>query len=251
MGVVVQVGWYRGKVEAWLERLPVDLGKEHRFSLAEEMDTDRHGAYGEFPLRSMAQLLLHPSVLDLTGGEVGRGATFLDFGSGTGRLVLDAAAAWRVPCVGLELVPSRHAAAQSRRAEACGTADSAALAEFFCADALADAPAEGGEQLARATRAFSCNAVWADALNALLVARVGSRCPKLRSLALLKEPPADALAAAGLELVRKSAVGVTWDRVGWPLYVYRKRRPGDGAARVVVDACHEAAVESRDGFSMC
>ena len=78
-------------------------------------------------------------------------------------------------------------------------------------------------------------------------------------LGVLREPPVDALSAASLELVRATAVGVSWlSAFGWPLYVYRRRldqpRPGTNAGApspaVVVDETFAAAAENSTWFSM-
>lgn len=215
-------------------------------SLADQF-ADRGGTqwtYGEITIRGCAGLL--DALLD---GSPPEEATFLDVGSGVGQIVLWAAA---VGCmraaIGIELVPSRHAVAEAARSHMirAGHEVVGRASELRCVDALDDAALPCFE---RATHVFFANAVFEPALNARLVAHCHEHAPLLHVLATLKEPPADALADAGLVLVRATAVAVSWDAVGWPLYVYR--RQAVSGAPPVVDAGFEAALESQTWFSMC
>ena len=58
--------------------------RRRRYEIAAvSLDDEEQGAYGEFPLLGMAQLLTHPAV---------KGKNFVDVGSGVGRLLLAVAA---------------------------------------------------------------------------------------------------------------------------------------------------------------
>lgn len=75
--------------------------------------------------------------------------------------------------------------------------------------------------------------------------------PRLRVLCVLQPPPDEALLAAGLVLVRRSAVSCSWlSAFGWPLYVYRRAAVGGGQEVVVMDETFAAAAENSMWFSM-
>lgn len=69
---------------------------------------DLYGIYGEMGLRAIADVLLLPSVRERTGPT----RRFVDFGSGSGRLILGVAAMaeWEA-CTGIEAVTGLHAIA--------------------------------------------------------------------------------------------------------------------------------------------
>ena len=77
-------------------------------------NAEQLGVYGEFPLRGMAELLAEPHVADVLDRAAG-GASFVDFGSGAGRLLLGVAAMrddW-ASVVGVEALEQLHAVAQA------------------------------------------------------------------------------------------------------------------------------------------
>ena len=159
-----------------------------------------------------------------------------------GRLVLFAAL-HGVRALGIELVPSRHDLA-TRALAALSSESARSRVELRCGDALAMR-----EPYSRVTHILCNNAIWADSLNAQVFAHIAAETPRLEALVMLKEPPAMAVAASDLELVRASALSVTWDRIGWPAYVYRRRHIGglDGVAtapRVQCDDSFFAASEA-------
>lgn len=169
--------------------------------------------YGE--IRSAVELLgilrsAAASDADLAAEE----EVFLDFGSGDGDLVLGMAKLG-VRSVGIELVPAHHRNAMAALARAPPTVQ--AKTELLCEDGLAvTAPISG------ATLVVCNNAVWDDALNARVVAHIGAHATALAVLATTKKIRAAAAAAAGLRLVRATAVDVDWNPSGWPLYLYQR-----------------------------
>ena len=197
-------------------------------------------AYGEVTLRKGCPALL-ATLLDGTPPEE---CTLLDIGSGVGQLVLYASAVARVRrAIGIELVPSRHAVGEAAR-----SAIDAGCAELHCGDALSASELHCYED---ATHIFMANAIFPDELTASVVRHAVRHAPHLRALALLKEPPADALVATGLVLARAAAVDVSWlSTFGWPLFVYVPRAQHRGA-EVIVDDGFDAARENQDWFSMC
>ena len=93
-----------------------------RFTVAAESadaDAERLGVYGEMPLSSIAEVLEHPVVRRYLPSD--GSATFVDYGSGTGRLLLGTAAMhnWR-SAVGIEAIEALHAIASEavRKVEA-------------------------------------------------------------------------------------------------------------------------------------
>ena len=211
--------------------------------------------YGEVTLEGCEELL----------GKLGvtRQSTFLDMGSGTGRIVLYAAYVHRIQSIGIELVPERHRVAERAR-EACeGWAANAelhcgdmhtmaqldALAELRCGDMLSMAQLDA---LARATHVFCNNAVWPSELTACVVRHLMTHAPLLTVLALLKEPATpEVFNGSEFVLARKSAVDVSWDRIGWPLFLYRRpSSDSSSSAWPDVDPAFAAALESRDGICM-
>lgn len=140
-------------------------------------DVERHGAYGEFPLRGMAELLEHPAVTRVMAG-IGK-AHFVDLGSGAGRLLLavaamDAGGKWgRV--TGIEASGTLHDLA-TRTIGSVGAGDvvTAINEDLFgdnsraAREALADAdvtfvystafPSEDGLRLPELSAALACSA---------------------------------------------------------------------------------------------
>ena len=100
-------------------KLEETLGKDQRFAVAAR-SADKNdavlGVYGEFPLRAVAEVLEHPAVAAST--------SFVDFGSGAGRLLLGVSGMreWR-SCVGVEALQGLHAIAD--KAIATAEADAA------------------------------------------------------------------------------------------------------------------------------
>ena len=167
-----------------------------------------------------------------------------DIGSGTGRLVAFAALAG-LRSTGVELVPQRHAVAvrahEQLRQHDAGAASRCA---FRCEDALAST----AEPLTGVTHVLCNNAVWPDALNAQVARHVMAQARELVALAMLKQLDTAALEDAGLVLTRRSAVGVSWDPMGWPLYIYRPAHAvGNIGAPVQTDDAFFVAEESRMG----
>ena len=213
--------------------------------------------YGEITLEGCRTLV--DALLLLEGGEASSSSmqpeecTLLDVGSGVGQICLYAAAVVKVKrAIGIELVPSRHAVAEAaREAMRSQLDDGATSVELRCADAL---DATELSSFVDATHIFIANAVFGEALTSDLIRHVARHSSRLRALATLKEPPEEVLKAAGLVLVRATAVTVSWEHAfGWPLYVYRRQEDGAAAVeppRVVRDEKFAAALESSDWFAM-
>lgn len=113
--------------------------RAQRFAVAEQYERrlGPHGAYGEFPLRGMAELLQHPSVRDVASRPSAR---FVEFGSGAGRLVLGVAVMqpnWG-GVTGIEAVEGLHniADAAIRVAEAKGAVPEAICETIHSPDGL-------------------------------------------------------------------------------------------------------------------
>lgn len=122
-----------------------------RFAIAADAALSlEYGAYGEFPLRSMAEILHHPIIRDaaeaLPWSEVGElgngygGARFVDYGSGAGRLCLAVAAMhdWG-SVVGVEAMEALHSIADTaaRVAEQRGLLREGVARSLHSGDALA------------------------------------------------------------------------------------------------------------------
>jgi len=108
-----------------------------------------YGAYGEFPLHSMAEILQHPIVratieakpFSETGSDGGYGgAQFVDYGSGAGRLMLAVAAMhdWG-SVVGVEAMESLHSMGDmaAQVAEQRGLLREGVVGSLLSGDALA------------------------------------------------------------------------------------------------------------------
>ena len=233
-------------------------------SLRPGIDTLVH-RYGEVRFSAFEPLLT--LLREHSGGTAdGTADCFIDIGSGTGKLVLFAAALG-LQSVGIELVHSRHVVGlrvqQALLEEDHGDEKTAPLAAAIqgriggaslrCADALAPSEADS---LANGTLFLCNNAVWPSRLTAEVVTRglTPERAPRLSVLATLKEVPEEALEAASLVLARASCVSVTWDPIGWPLFVYCRRclvQSHDSSQRLpVIDESFHIGIESRDGIAM-
>ena len=93
-------------------------GRDHRFAIATQApdgDLDELGVYGEFPLPAITEALNHPAARSKN--------SFVDFGSGAGRLLLGVAGMrdW-VSVIGVEALEGLHAIAS----EAIAAAETAA-----------------------------------------------------------------------------------------------------------------------------
>eukprot|EP00966_Prymnesium_polylepis_P011200 257846-Prymnesium_polylepis.1 len=75
--ILMDDGWARDRYQVAAE------GIQTTEMAAGGVQADLHGVYGEFPLRGIAELLMHPAV-----GPV---LSFVDIGSGAGRLLLGVA----------------------------------------------------------------------------------------------------------------------------------------------------------------
>ena len=75
---------------------------------APDANEDTQGVYGEMPLRGMAEILQHPAVADILSESPDHGR-FVDFGSGSGRLLLGVASMldWS-SVIGIEAIESLH-----------------------------------------------------------------------------------------------------------------------------------------------
>lgn len=95
------------------------VGRDERFTVAaNEAEEDAHGAYGEMPFLGMAEILSHPIIHGLQPRR-----NFVDFGSGSGRLVLGVAAMDGLfeSVVGVEALEGLHAIACSSIQSAADT----------------------------------------------------------------------------------------------------------------------------------
>lgn len=193
-------------------------------------------AYGEVPFEGMGDLFA-------TLG-VGKAATFLDVGSGTGRVVLYAATALEVEAVGIELVPARHdVAIRALDALSHGTSKPVS-ASLRCGDVLSES--ELGT-VSRATHIFCNNAVWSDALTSEILSHLAQHAPNLASLAVLRRPSSMAVfKGSGLRLASKTCVDVTWDAIGWPLFTYKRPPATDKPVRWPVVQRGFAGIEGKE-----
>ena len=94
------------------------IARDQRFTVAaksQDADDESFGVYGEFPFRAIAELLNHEALIGAN--------SFVDFGSGAGRLLLGVAAMrdWD-SCTGVEALSGLHAIAH----DAIGNAEAAA-----------------------------------------------------------------------------------------------------------------------------
>ena len=93
--------------------------------------------------------------------------------------------------------------------------------------------------------------MWPDHLNDRIAAHVSQGAHCLAVFAVMRELRDETVAATGLVLTRKTAIEVSWDMVGWPLYLYRPLAQCPGVREAAVDDAFYAAKESSSGFSMC
>jgi len=153
-------------------RIALSALNEEDAELVTGIGGERAGVYGEMTavgFRSFARRF-----------GLSTGDTFVDLGSGTGALVLQAAAEFGAQAVGIELAHSRHQAALTALSTAPEEARS--LVTFVQGDAASDAAAD---ILDRATVVYCSNLLFDDALQARFAARLGGAGPQLRGFALL------------------------------------------------------------------
>ncbi len=153
--------------------------------------------------------------------------TFVDVGSGVGKLAVGAAVLTRASSVGVEFVRERHtraaeAAAEARRLGLISAAESARV------ELRNDDAGREGAIPASTTHVFLANLCFPEALSAALLILLGN-LPRLRTVAALRqlrlggEPGAGAGGGAcRLRLHSTIRVSVTWDD-GAELYLYRCR----------------------------
>ena len=140
------------------------------------------------------------SLLDaLLADEPPSDCHLLDLGSGVGQLVLYAVGVHGVgSAAGIELVPSRHKVAIAAREALCAASELSAAqrsrvtdcSTLTCADALDDT---SRASYANATHVYLSNAVFTPELSSRFVAHAVEHAPRMRALACLAEPPAEAL----------------------------------------------------------
>ena len=110
--------------------------------------------------------------------------TFVDLGSGAGKLVMQAASEYGVArAVGIELSPSRHEQAVALRASASPEVSS--RMQFICGDAVGDVAAE---VLASATAVWVANLCFDEPLQRRLLERL-QECPSICRIAALSPFP--------------------------------------------------------------
>ena len=130
-----------------------------RFSIAADAEGAalEYGAYGEFPVRSMAEILQHELVR--AAATQSEAATFVDFGSGAGRLVLAVAAMHEWGSVlGIEAMEQLHNIADmaTRVAEQHGALREGVARSLHSGDALPhEAPVAEAMGLADITFLYS------------------------------------------------------------------------------------------------
>eukprot|EP00966_Prymnesium_polylepis_P112382 2599751-Prymnesium_polylepis.1 len=104
---------------------------------------ERYGVYGEMSLSGMAELLLHPAIRPAIARDHPR---FVDYGSGSGRLLLGVAAMheWE-SCAGVEAIEGLHAiaCASAARARATGILSSGTVVSLHGNGLPHKAPAAG------------------------------------------------------------------------------------------------------------
>ena len=243
----------RSLSEAYARLQPdtVDLQPE-----PEEADAKRDLRYGEILMSDFPKLLA--LLLNCSRCEEQEEDCFVDIGSGTGKLVLYAAMSGLLS-YGIELVQRRHNVGKEVL-QALSHDRRFGRASLRCADALSPSEAHiilGGSLF------FCNNAVWSEQLTAEIVRGLApDHAPRLAALITLKEVPVDALEAAGLVLARASCVSVTWDPLGWPLFLYRplaaepdpqeqqEQQEQQQRAWPVIDEAFVIGLESRDGIAM-
>ena len=198
--------------EAYVDSYDSPPGRERQLVF------ERPSAYGEVTRAGGRRLF------EAMGLHCACGAVFADLGSGAGRLV---AQAWlELPsleqAVGIELAPSRHAAA----VRAWTSAVSSGAVKPFEDGRLSDGPEFRSASmletdLSAVTHAYVASLCMNDALLDGLWERLRSSAPELRVAATLRPFPGEAAAAALSHVAR---VQMTWNRQGGPgteVFVYR------------------------------
>jgi len=183
----------------------------------------RAAGYGEMLPQGMRALIART--------RLGRNDTFVDVGSGTGKLVLQAAADSGVArSVGVELSPTRHALAQQALDERIAQgADYASRVAFICGDAIADPAAL--EAIGSSTVIFCNNLLLGDETQAKL-AQLLEEAPSLR--AVVTSQPFAYPGLQGFALGEQTlACAMSWQvplrqwepmPPGYPCAVYERRK---------------------------
>ena len=179
---------------------------------------ERPSAYGEVTRAGGRRLF------DTMGLRDANHAVFADLGSGAGRLV---AQAWlELPslsrAVGVELAPSRHAAAVRAWKSVVSSGAVEPMEDGRLSDGPEFRPASMLEtDLSAVTHAYVASLCMNDALLDALWSRLRSSAPELRVAATLRPFPGESAAAA---LSHVALVEMTWNRKGGPgteVFVYR------------------------------
>ena len=173
---------------------------------------ERPSAYGEVAPCGA------PTLFDALGLPLARGACFYDLGSGSGRLVANVWLSHRsdavARAVGVELAPSRHAAA-TRAWASLAASGSPLLGErrapphFRCESMLET-------DLSDATHVYVASLCMGDGLLDALWARLREGAPRLARVASLRE-------FRGVPATQTVEVQMTWNRdagAGTPVYLY-------------------------------
>ncbi len=161
--------------------------------------------YGELPPRSVAKLLGY--------AELGDDDVFYDLGSGTGKVVVQAAmTAPAKKCVGVELSDTRCRQARSvvRKAKSKGL-----LKSRSCVMRAADLMTT---KLSDATVIYTCSTAFSIRFMNRLARRILTDCPRLRAFMTLQD-----VERKGLEHVHTLRLATSWNRSS-PVYIYEPRR---------------------------
>ena len=180
---------------------------------------DRASAYGEVTRHGARRLF---EAMGLTGdADTGAAATFVDLGSGAGRLV--AQALLELPrlqrAVGVELAPSRHAAAVRGWASLAASGSPLLARTGHGAEYRQESMLE--TDLSDATHVYVASLCMPDALLDQLWAVLEAGAPRLEVVASLRE------FRAGQTPTATAEVEMTWNRAGGPgapVYLYHVGR---------------------------
>lgn len=200
------------EAERLLEGLPAggDAPPDDRYRVDRDAG-EGASAYGEIPAPSAARLL---AWLRLTSND-----HFVDLGSGSGRLVLQAALSSRVGSArGVELSGFRHALAECALARLRARGTPALVAR------LESVRFEAGDlrcaELASATVIYAGATVFPDPLKLALAAHVHAQAPSLRTLLVGGGLPARV--ATPFEECARVRVPMSWSASEW-VYLYTPR----------------------------
>mmetsp|Transcript_29390 Transcript_29390/g.48729 ORF Transcript_29390/g.48729 Transcript_29390/m.48729 type:complete len:477 (+) Transcript_29390:70-1500(+) len=164
-------------------------------------------------------------------GVVTNRARLLYIGGGGVRLML-LAAAFGLRVIGIDSVRERYEVAVLAL-ERLELAAARKCVELRFEDVLTSA-----EPLKNAAFVVTDGLMTAAALTQLIV-HLSVHAPQLQAVATLTRLPDKAMVAAGLSLTRKSAVGVTWDPMGKPLYIYQSQRLASVNGECIEDASYQ------------